>query len=115
MEKSYLKKKKSFICWGNYYEVWRTLPILKLEEHKDVDRFTDVKDAIVKHLNRIFGKASHGSRQERILHQRWLKKVIDHAVGQNRARPRWCWLLLNKLLYLHLITGKTYKGLPKAI
>ena len=31
-------------------------PILKLEEHKDVDRFTDVKDAIVKHLNRIFGR-----------------------------------------------------------
>ena len=32
-------------------------PILKLEEHKDVDRFTDVKDAIVKHLNRIFGRS----------------------------------------------------------
>lgn len=32
-------------------------PVLNLEDHVDIDKFTDVKDSIIKHLNRIFSRS----------------------------------------------------------
>ena len=32
-------------------------PVLNLEEHFDVDKFTDVKDSIIKHINKLFGRS----------------------------------------------------------